>query len=139
MFGVALAVYYAASNFLFDAFCPLVIVTGIPCPGCGMTRALLFLLTGQWERSFHMNPLAAGWVLLAVYICVMRYVFGRKAKGALPAAYVLIGLMAVLYIYRMVKFFPGTPPISYTGGNFFEKIMPWYRSFILKGEFRNLF
>lgn len=131
MFGVALAGYYLVSKWLFHAFCPLVIISGIPCPGCGMTRAFLFFLTGQWTRGWNMNPLALAWLALAAYIAVMRYGFGKKAKGALPFAYGIIGLMVLFYGYRMLRYFPGWPPVSYTGGNLLEQFLPGYRSFIL--------
>lgn len=139
MFGVALAVYYLAARALFHAFCPMVIATGIPCPGCGMTRALLFFVTGQWERSWNMNPLAVCWVALAVYFVVMRYFLGEKPKGILPMIYAVIAMMAVLYAWRMIREFPGTPPISYTGNNLLEKILPGYRQFMLQGRFLEWF
>jgi hypothetical protein len=33
-------------------------VFGVPCPGCGMTRAILLLLRGEVAASLHMHPLA---------------------------------------------------------------------------------
>ncbi|HEX4823149.1 MAG TPA: DUF2752 domain-containing protein [Candidatus Polarisedimenticolaceae bacterium] len=33
--------------------------TGLPCPGCGTTRALVHLLNGEVAAGFAMNPLAA--------------------------------------------------------------------------------
>lgn len=36
--------------------CPLLKVTGLPCPGCGMTRSCLALLRGDWLESWRMNP-----------------------------------------------------------------------------------
>lgn len=39
--------------------------TGIPCPGCGMTRALVAAFQGQWRLSFSYHPL--GIPLLAVW------------------------------------------------------------------------
>lgn len=34
--------------------------TGLPCPGCGTTRAIVHLLLGEIVAAFAMNPLAAG-------------------------------------------------------------------------------
>jgi hypothetical protein len=33
-------------------------LTGVPCPGCGMTRAMLFLARGDWRRAVLFHPLA---------------------------------------------------------------------------------
>ncbi len=32
--------------------CPLRLVTGIPCPTCGLTRSLTASLAGEWQRAF---------------------------------------------------------------------------------------
>ena len=38
--------------------CPIRLVTGVSCAGCGMTRALHALAHGEVLRAFSMNPLA---------------------------------------------------------------------------------
>lgn len=40
--------------------CPLHRVTGLPCPGCGVTRGLMFLSHGEWSEALGANP----WVLV---------------------------------------------------------------------------
>lgn len=41
----------------WDLFpCPLKSLTGLPCPGCGMTRACHGVLQGDWEKVLKMNP-----------------------------------------------------------------------------------
>ncbi len=37
--------------------CPIRAVTGIPCPGCGITRALLAAMRLQWRSAFSLHPL----------------------------------------------------------------------------------
>jgi hypothetical protein len=49
--------------------CPFALLTGTACPGCGMTRAVSYLLRGDWASAIHYHPLAplvltmgvAGW------------------------------------------------------------------------------
>ena len=36
--GAAFLIYYIVVKAVFHAFCPLLILTGLPCPGCGTVR-----------------------------------------------------------------------------------------------------
>ncbi|HWZ82150.1 MAG TPA: DUF2752 domain-containing protein [Terriglobales bacterium] len=45
-------------RYSFYPRCPFFALTGMECPGCGMTRALAALLDGQFAVSWHYNPLA---------------------------------------------------------------------------------
>lgn len=117
------AMYYVTVKKVFRAFCPLVITTGFPCPACGMTRAVLFLLTGQLERSWNAHPMAVLWVLFALYCIIMRYFLGRKVKGFRAIAITLLVAMIALYIYRMITIFPNRPPMSYTRNNMLRKLV----------------
>src|SRR2546423_5876010 len=38
--------------------CPVFHTLGIPCPGCGMTRATLFLVHGEWRQALLMHAFA---------------------------------------------------------------------------------
>lgn len=37
--------------------CPFHLLTGLPCPSCGTTRAILALFDGAWLDSIWINPL----------------------------------------------------------------------------------
>ena len=37
--------------------CPFKLLTGVPCPGCGMTRAYLYLFEGDIQGAFYFHPL----------------------------------------------------------------------------------
>jgi hypothetical protein len=43
-------------------------LTGLPCPGCGMTRSVAALLKGRALQSVHFNALAAPTLLLMVMV-----------------------------------------------------------------------
>ena len=123
-------VYDLAVQLLFRNFCPSVIVTGLPCPGCGMTRAVFWFAVGQFEKGWEMNPLGIGWLALAAYFCVMRYWLGKKPKGVLQMGAALAVCMAAFYLYRMVRYFPGEVPIAYAEKNLLERILPGYRELV---------
>jgi hypothetical protein len=38
--------------------CPVFHTFGIPCPGCGMTRATVFLFRGNWKEAITMHAFA---------------------------------------------------------------------------------
>jgi len=128
--GLVLVLYYILMEIVFSAFCPLVIITGFPCPGCGITRAFLCVLTGQFVRAWNINPLIYGVILAALYAGIQRYLLGRKIKGFRKILCVLAILMIVVYIYRMYRYFPHRPPMSITRGSVFEKYLPGYREFL---------
>jgi len=132
-FGLlALLVYYILMRLVFHGFCPMVILTGMPCPGCGLSRSVLFLLLGQFARSFLMHPLGLCWLMLIFYFGLNRYILGRRVgRGFVACTGVVVVATLVLYGYRMVTSFPGSPPMSYTGNNVLERLIPGYRGRIL--------
>jgi len=50
--------------------CPIFHTLGIPCPGCGMTRATLFLVHGEWRQALTMHAFAPIVVLALSLITV---------------------------------------------------------------------
>lgn len=124
---IVVIVLYTFMHIVFDAFCPLVVITGIPCPGCGITRSVIFFVTGQFERSFHMHPLGGILVIFALYCGFYRYIKGRKVPGLKWIIVILVTASLVLYVIRMILYFPDRPPYTYNYGNLMEKIIPYYR------------
>lgn len=119
--------YYVVVKRIFRAFCPLVIMTGFPCPACGMTRAFIFLFTGQFARSWNVHPMAVFWMIFALYGIIMRYFLGKRIKGFRIIVTLLLAAMIILYVYRMAVLFPNRPPMSYTRNNMLAKLIRMWR------------
>ena len=122
----AFLLYAALATLLLGTVCPLSALTGFPCPGCGSTRALLLVLTGRWRAAFFYSPCIYLWMLLAAYVGWQRYVRGKRAAGALPAAAGIAVLMILIYLYRLAAEFPGSPPMNYREENVLAHFWPAY-------------
>jgi hypothetical protein len=72
-----------ASIVLFKLpFCPLASVLGVPCPGCGLTRATLALAHGELRQALELHPLVfvlAPLFIWAVSSAAIGYVRGPRA------------------------------------------------------------
>lgn len=108
------------------AFCPSVIIFGLPCPGCGVTRAALYVLKGQFAEAFYINPGVYLWIAFLLYIIVVRYIMGKPLKHAMLFITIIAILMIARFAYGMYMYYPMRPPFSYTGGNVMEDIIPDY-------------
>lgn len=120
---IVFAIYNLVVRNVFHAYCPFLIATGFPCPGCGMTRAVFYLLTGRFGRGMKLNPAAPLWIGFIIWFLVERYWRGRTPKHMkiLFAAVVLITVG--IYIYRMVHFFPGSPPLVFYRNNLISRAL----------------
>lgn len=60
--------------------CPFRLATGLPCPGCGLTRSWVYLTHGDLSRSVTNHPFG---ILLAVSVLtLLGYVVARRLRGA---------------------------------------------------------
>lgn len=75
--------------------CPMALLTGVACPGCGMSRAIAWLFRGDLERSVGYHPLAP--LVVIVGIVAMVWAFGRRLRGwNKPRPALLTGGLVVL-------------------------------------------
>jgi hypothetical protein len=51
--------------------CPLRAVTAIPCPSCGLTRALAHLERGHWAEALKFHPFAPLVLILALALFIL--------------------------------------------------------------------
>ena len=65
--------------------CPFKSITGLPCPGCGYTRSIENLVTGDIFISFMHNP---GWIFLTLFMVTMT---GIGVKSMINGRQVTLG------------------------------------------------
>lgn len=125
--GVLLFIYTVVVNLVFHAFCPLVIFCGLPCPGCGITRAAVCIVTGRWRQAWRLNPVIFPIVLTALYFAWNRYLLGIRAKGIKWCLMLDAALLIIIYLVRMYLYFPDREPYVYVEDNVLARLRELYR------------
>ena len=75
-------------------------ILGIPCPGCGMTRALVSVLRLDFGAAFAYHPVVFALPLMYVYFLFEGTLFRRKGVDA--AVWSLIGLAFCVHWVRLL-------------------------------------
>lgn len=120
---ISLAVFVVLSWQLTGTSCVLRSITGLPCPGCGLTRALLAALHGGLAAAWQLHPLfwLAPLILLAVLILLVfrpdLLGTSRINKIGLTLAFIFM----TVYIARMVLLFPHVEPMTYNARSLFGR------------------
>lgn len=84
---ILLAAAALCALYLFGGgLCLLRLTTGIPCPGCGMTRALLSALRGDFAAALAFHPL--WWTLPLLALLLFRSVFPAAVSRVLSRLHI---------------------------------------------------
>lgn len=114
-------IYLIVTHLLFGEVCPLKLLVGYPCPGCGLTRGCMAILTLHWRECVLYHPAAVLWVMVIFWFLIKRYVLGART------GIMLWGLTAALtmgvYVWRMATQFPGAEPMTYFEGNLLRYLL----------------
>lgn len=97
-------------------FCPFLVLTGQPCPGCGGMRAVNLLTNGEFAAAAASNLFAVLLVVVATVAWLVWFVRRLRRKPApyltwSPRAFVIAGLgVAVFGVVRMTPWGAGLAP-----------------------------
>lgn len=101
--------------------CPTARVLGVPCPGCGMTRASLALLRGHLREAVALHPLVPIVLPLVAWLVgreALAFVRGRPvpldprlARATTPLAIGLAIAVLGVWIARFFGHFGGPVPV----------------------------
>jgi hypothetical protein len=105
--GSALELWHAHGTLAtLPTVCPIRLVTGVDCPGCGMGRALAMLADGNVSASLQRHPFAFPLVVGAA-LCVLlpgRLVArGRASRLAVGQVLPAVGTAVLLTWWAMTR------------------------------------
>lgn len=85
-------------------------ITGLYCTGCGVTRALHYILNGQFYQGFRMNPLAviSAPFLLWLLALVLYRLYRNKPMPRIPM-WAPWTILAVIILYTVARNLPWEP------------------------------
>ncbi len=86
--------------------CPIKALTGLDCPGCGNTRAVLSLLRLDIAASFSYNllwPLEFAYIAWACVVVARCYVKTGRATYALPWLWIDVTVGATVVAWGVVR------------------------------------
>lgn len=132
----ALGALFAAAIAFELPLCPTATVFGVPCPGCGLTRATLRLFHGDLGGALALHPLAPALAPLVAWLAA-KAALGYLGFGALTAsapsrrssaftsAFGAALLMALLGVWgaRFLGAFGGPVSVSSPGRALFERAL----------------
>jgi hypothetical protein len=92
--------------------CPIKSLTGIPCPGCGLNRAIRLLLAGDWRASLIQHAFAPffllGLIVLLIVSLLPDPVFFKvlgwleKVERRTGITSILLLLLIIYWIARLI-------------------------------------
>lgn len=120
---VVVAGYLLFMRFVCGAGCPLVWLTGLPCPACGLTRAAKLVFLGQFAEAYQMHPMIYPILLFLFLFFFYRYILGKELPYAIWWGVLIFGTCIGLYFYRMMTQFPGSAPMGYYHENVMRELL----------------
>ena len=82
--------------------CPFHAVTGLPCPGCGMSRAFLLLGQLKFMEALAMNPFSIPLILLMIIYVALGRIPGLLQNKYLE--YIFLFTILAFWVIRLLSF-----------------------------------
>jgi hypothetical protein len=92
-------------------------VTGVACPGCGLTRAFFALASGEWREAVRLHPLApfvaleciAVWVISGVWATGSRLRFAPARLERFAERAILFNVALFVLVWGVRWYFHALP------------------------------
>ena len=94
---IGLIAYLLFMELVFHELCPVKALFHKSCPGCGLTHALIYLITGRFQDAINANYSIFFWIILAILFFIDRYV--KKLNK-----YIIPVFIAITFIVTFVRY-----------------------------------
>ncbi|MCI5746009.1 MAG: DUF2752 domain-containing protein [Erysipelotrichaceae bacterium] len=119
---MALLLYVFITYFFHIVSCPIKLIIGYPCIGCGMSRAILSLVSLNFKEAFIYHP-------FVFFLPFIMFVIIFKSRKNILKIYrqkwlwvSLTSLLILIYIIRMFLIYPNYP-LDYNENNLINFII----------------
>jgi hypothetical protein len=123
LYGIAGAILVLAIPYIMTLFssaeeieiaqslCPFKMVTGLPCPGCGITKSFVFIYEGNLFKSFHYHlfgPFAFIFSIIVIIVLSIEVITKKEYFNGLlystKIAYFSGATLAIYHFVRLIHF-----------------------------------
>lgn len=104
--------YFNPSNVNFFPVCPLYSMTGLACPGCGLTRGFHALFHGDVVSALDYNALLPFFVFIFAYFLTAMILVAVRGRGLSFQIFrpgFLYGFLALALVFAVVRNLPIYP------------------------------
>ena len=126
--AIGIALLYL-TFFAFGITCPIKFITGISCPGCGMSRACLHAIKLDLSTAFNYHPM---WITIPFFAFFLIFFKWKKNNIAFSVTVGIFAVsMIVVYMWRLF-FLPQSIVVFEPEKSVFAKLFRAIKSFSLE-------
>ena len=92
---IPILLYVVITQIVFGYICPFRIILDVECPGCGLTRATLEILKGNFIVSLHYNYTCIFWLIFIILFIIDRYIKKLPFKP-FPDIFIIVVFFTIL-------------------------------------------
>lgn len=114
MLIIPFLIYYNNSGNLETAqsFCPFKMLTGFPCPGCGITKSMVFFYEGNFHKSIYYHIFGPFVVVLCLFLLIKfiieffinKEIISMSYQNRKKIAYTIAAILILYHLIRVVYF-----------------------------------
>ena len=107
--------------FMFSYHCPIYYFLGIPCPGCGITRAFIMLIKGDIIMSLKYNPTLFISIVIIFEELLSKLIIGKFPLYEFTNNHKKATILIAILLFIIILFHNINNPLLYEGKTFWRR------------------